>query len=60
MKFEVVLNWYGEIHTFEINNSSEQGALRKAIEKLALKLKITRYAVRQHIYSGNKITIKEK
>ena len=60
MKYNVILNWYGELHTFPITNPSEKGAVKEAIKRLALKLQITRYAVRQHVYSGNKITIEKE
>ena len=57
MKYNVILNWYGELHTFLIDNTcSENHAKKKAIKELALKLKATRYSVRQHVYTGNKIT----
>ena len=57
MKYDVVLNWYGELHTFLIDDAcNENHAKKQAIKELALKLKVTRYSVRQHVYFGNKIT----
>jgi len=45
---KVVLNWYGELHTFYTNSVSDSRALHNAVTRLASKLQVSRYRIRQY------------
>ena len=48
----VTLNYHNELHTFYTASKSERGALLSSISRLAKKLKVAKYGVRQYLLDG--------
>uniref|UniRef100_A0A6M3KY90 Uncharacterized protein n=1 Tax=viral metagenome TaxID=1070528 RepID=A0A6M3KY90_9ZZZZ len=56
-KFVVKLSWYGELHIFYTNSTTDLKALGNAVSQLAKRLKVSRNYVK-HSFDGRKDNFK--
>lgn len=59
-KYEVKMNWHGEVHTIWTSAFHRDDAFFKACQKLARKLNQTAFSVRNYFLDSTKYEINEK
>jgi len=60
MRYRVTLNWYGEVHTFWTSTDKESRAEFNAMDRLARKVQMSRYYVRQYFYGRDKVRVERE
>jgi hypothetical protein len=53
IRFKVIINWHGEVHTFYTQCKSEERALYNAITRLAGKVGMKRMFVAPYVMDAN-------